>query len=164
MSGMGGLSGRIMIIFVDQGLKAMGQIIWENPLASVCFKQMRHTLLFGETLRAFHTKVGFERIQLAKNKTLGMVIVERIGQSACLLPKSVKSAYGRASETERVWVDDEGIDNLSRPKIQSIPLGKLRGIRVPTAIRHSCCCKLHSITIRNNNLIFFVSCHQCDII
>jgi hypothetical protein len=66
---------------------------------------------------------------------LGMVIIERIGKSACLLPKSAKLANGRASETERVWVDNDGLNNQNRLKIQSTPLGKLRGIPAPTAIK-----------------------------
>jgi hypothetical protein len=36
-------------------------------------------------------------------------------------------ANGRASETERIWVIVEGLINLRWLKIQSIPLGKLRG-------------------------------------
>ena len=56
-----------------------------------------------------------------------MVIVRRIGQSACLLPKSVMIGYGRASETERVLVGYEDLINLNRLKIQSNPLGKLSG-------------------------------------
>lgn len=66
---------------------------------------------------------------------LGMVIVRRIGQSACLLPKTAMIGNGRASETERIWVGNEGLINLNRLKIQSIPLGKLRGIRVLTPIK-----------------------------
>lgn len=31
-----------------------------------------------------------------------------------------------------MWVDNEGLDNLSPLKIQSTPLGKLRGIKVLT--------------------------------
>jgi hypothetical protein len=68
----------------------------------------------------------------------------KIGQSACLLPNSAMLAHGRASETERVWVGFEGLNSLSLLKIQSIPLGKLRGRRVLTAIRHL-----------NLNLVFF---------
>lgn len=57
---------------------------------------------------------------------LGMVISILIGQSACLLPKSATLlAHGRASETERIWVDDEGLSNLSRLKIQSTPYGNI---------------------------------------
>ncbi len=33
-----------------------------------------------------------------------MVIIERIGQPACLSPKPVMIGYGEASETERVLV------------------------------------------------------------
>ncbi len=67
---------------------------------------------------------------------LSMVIMKRIGQSACLLPKTAMIGNGRASETERIWVDNEGLINLNRLKIQSIPLGKLRGIRVLTQVKH----------------------------
>ena len=56
-----------------------------------------------------------------------MVTMERIGQSAYLLPNGDMLAYGRVSETERIWVHDEGVSNLSELKIQSIPLGKLSG-------------------------------------
>ena len=58
---------------------------------------------------------------------LGMVIMEKIGQSACLLPKSAMIGNGRASETERMLVDYEDLINLSRLKIQSNPIGKLVG-------------------------------------
>jgi hypothetical protein len=34
-------------------------------------------------------------------------------------------AHGRASETERIWVDDEGVSNLSRLKIQSTLYGNI---------------------------------------
>ena len=57
----------------------------------------------------------------------GMVIVRRIGRSACLLPKSAMIGYGRASETERVLVVDEGLTIWRQLKIQSNPLGKLSG-------------------------------------
>jgi hypothetical protein len=36
--------------------------------------------------------------------------------------------YGRASETERVWVVNEGVGYLKRLKIQSIPVRKRIGI------------------------------------
>jgi hypothetical protein len=35
--------------------------------------------------------------------------------------------YVRRSETERVWVSDDGLTNLNLLKIQSVPLGNLRG-------------------------------------
>jgi hypothetical protein len=80
---------------------------------------------------------------VGQEQNLGTVIMKRIGQSACLLPNGVTLAYGRASETERVWVVNEGISNPRRLKIQSIPLGKLRGIRghIPTKC----------FNLRNNN-------------
>jgi hypothetical protein len=50
---------------------------------------------------------------------LGTVIMKRIGQSACLLSKDDMLVYDRASETERMWVVNEGLSNLKRLKIQS---------------------------------------------
>ena len=52
---------------------------------------------------------------------LGTVIMKRIGQSACSLPKDESNMLvnGRASETERMWVVNEGLSNLKRLKIQS---------------------------------------------
>ena len=115
----------------NQGLSyTMSQLLVFGPDS-----QMQHTLLFGKPLRAFRTKGDIERFTWPR-LNLGMVTIERIGQSACLLPKDDQLVYGRASETERVWVDVEGISNLSRLKIQSIPLGKLRGIRVLTQVKH----------------------------
>jgi len=87
---------------------------------------LQNTLLFGEPLRAFYTKHIFER-SMRRRLNSGMVIIKRIGQSACLLPKSVMIGYGRASETERVLVGNEDLINLNRLKIQSNPLGKLSG-------------------------------------
>ena len=52
-----------------------------------------------------------------------MVIMKKIGQPACLLPKSAMIGYGRASETERIWVNKEGLINPSWLKIQSSPIG-----------------------------------------
>ncbi len=54
-----------------------------------------------------------------------MVIMKKIGKSACLLPKDDMIVYGRASETERIWVDDDGLINQSRLKIQSSPYGNI---------------------------------------
>ena len=82
--------------------------------------------MFGNPLRALSTKVPCENMELAKSQKLGDGEIRRIGQSACLLPKSATSlAHGRASETERIWVDDEGLSNLSRLKIQSTPYGNI---------------------------------------
>jgi hypothetical protein len=55
---------------------------------------MQHILSFGKVLRAYYTKFASQLMQMAKNKNLGMVKVNRIRQPACL----------RASETERMWV------------------------------------------------------------
>ena len=84
---------------------------------------LQHILLFGETLRAFSTKDNIERIIWPRVMNLGMVIMKKIGQSACLLPKSAMIGNGRASETERMWVSIEDLINLSWLKIQSSPMG-----------------------------------------
>ena len=86
---------------------------------------LRHILLFGEPLIAFSTKCYSERNAWLRVINSGMVIMKKIGQSACLLPKSAMIGYGRASETERIWVSNEGLINLSWLKIQSSPSGNL---------------------------------------
>ena len=53
--------------------------------------------------------------------------MKKIGQPACLLPKSAMIGYGRASETERVLVVDDGLIIRRQLEIQSKPLGKLSG-------------------------------------
>jgi len=55
-----------------------------------------------------------------------MVIMKKIGQSACSLPKSAMIGYGRASETERIWVNNDGLTNQSWLKIQSSFMGNHR--------------------------------------
>jgi hypothetical protein len=57
-----------------------------------------------------------------------MVIMLGIGQSAGLPPTSVMVGYGGLSTTERSSVGYERLPIWSWLKIQSIPLGKLRGI------------------------------------
>ena len=50
----------------------------------------------------------------------------RIGQSAVYYLNPFLIGYGRASTTERVLVNYEGLVNRSLLKIQSAPLGNLR--------------------------------------
>ena len=88
---------------------------------------MRNTLLFGKPLRAIYTKVECESFNWPRIMNLGKVIIEWIGQPACLSPKPAMIGYGEASETERVLVVYEGLVILRRLKIQSRPLGKLKG-------------------------------------
>ena len=52
-----------------------------------------------------------------------MVIMQRIGQSAVELSKSVMIGYESHSETERVLVIDDGLINQRLLKIQSSLLG-----------------------------------------
>lgn len=44
--------------------------------------------------------------------------------------------YGQPSETERISVFVEGLTNQRKLKIQSIPLEKFRGSKVPTPTKH----------------------------
>ena len=81
--------------------------------------ELQHILLFGKPLIAFSTKLNSERNKWPRVMNLGMVIMKKIGQPACLLPKYDMLVYGRASETERMWVVNEGLSNLKRLKIQS---------------------------------------------
>lgn len=137
MSGMGGLNEANLRICLTRAKKQYA--IAKRPLAvenHLCcrikkltasdnlmkfIELLRHILLFGETLRAFSTKDNIERIIWPRVMNLGMVIMKKIGQSACLLPKDDINmlVYGRASETERMWVVNEGLSNLKRLKIQS---------------------------------------------
>jgi hypothetical protein len=89
------------------------------------YQILRHILLFGNPLRAFSTKEHCESVFWPRVIHSGMVIMERIGQSAYLLPNDDLLVYGRVSETERIWVGDEGLSNQSRLKIQSSPFGNL---------------------------------------
>ena len=129
---MGGLSGKAFIQLFDQGQKAIVLNKWKNTIASALLRA-QHTLLFGKPLRAFRTNIDDENRNGPRVKNSGIVIFERIGQSACLLPNSI-STHGRATETERVWVVASSEQLL---KIQSTPLGKLRGRKVPTPTRCS---------------------------
>jgi len=90
---------------------------FETILVSI----VQHILLFGKTLRAFSTKHNSERFVWPRVTDSGTVITKKIGQPACLLPTDDMLVYGRASETERMWVNYEGISNLSWLKIQSAP-------------------------------------------
>jgi hypothetical protein len=101
----------------------------------VVLPTLRHILLFGKPLRAFSTKDNCESVIWPRVMNLGIVIMKKIGQSACLLPNDDMIVNGRASETERIWVDEEGLINRSRLKIQSIPLWKHRGTRVHIPIK-----------------------------
>ena len=90
--------------------------------ASNIWKQMlRHILLFGKPLRAFSTKSMLETHRWLRVINSGMVIMKKIGQSAYLLPKSAMIGYGRVSETERIWVSNDGLINQSWLEIQSSP-------------------------------------------
>ena len=87
------------------------------------FLILQHILLFGKPLRAFSTKDHYESMFWPRVMNSGMVIMKKIGQPACLLPNGDLLANGRAPETERIWVVNEGLSNLRRLKIQSSPLG-----------------------------------------
>jgi hypothetical protein len=95
----------------------------ENSMKFIDFSQ--HILLFGKILRAFSTKCDIERFTWPRVMNSGIVIMKKIGQPACLLPKSAMIGYGRASETERIWVNLDGLINRSLLKIQSSPFGNL---------------------------------------
>lgn len=112
-----------------------------NPLRSPEYDQMlvefvkvlQDSLLFGNTLRALHTKVAIRKTQLAESKNSGTVKVAGIGQSAGEFLNPLMQGHGTVSETERLSVSV--IKSLARSRmleIQSIPVGKLTGIEIPT--------------------------------
>ena len=101
----------------------------------VVLSTLRHILLFGKPLRAFSTKDNCESVIWSRVMNLSTVIMKKIGQSAYQLPNDDLLVNGRVSETERIWVNDDGLSNQSWLKIQSIPLWKHRGIRVHTQIK-----------------------------
>jgi hypothetical protein len=53
-----------------------------------------------------------------------MVIMQKIGQSAVLLSKSVMVGYERHSTTAEMLVLNEGLTNLIELKVQSEPVSK----------------------------------------
>lgn len=127
---------------------------------------MQHILLFGKPLIAFSTKVSRESTNWPRvmnsgtliyyDTQLSTVIMKRIGQSACLLPNGAMIANGRASETERIWVTNDGLINQRWLKIQSIPLGKLRGIRVLTPTKRRATTHITVHHINKNHFCSFV--------
>jgi hypothetical protein len=160
MSGMGGLALPLWCaIYCTLGIgrksylpKQFGFLFWKNQLCSqlhACKEpiasgklhcnQLQDTLLFGNPLRAWSTNGLFERMTWLRVMNSGMVKMIKIGQPACLSSKSAKVGYDEASETERVSVDNDGLAIQSLLKIQSIPLGKLRGNEIPTKQCHSMC-------------------------
>jgi len=149
---MGGLAFRLIVTLVcsKNGKvqksylpKQFGLLFWINQLysqhrKSIASGKPQDTLLIGKPLsgthvppRALSTKDILAIGCLAKRKTLGMVKMTRIGQSACL--RSLVTSKERAPETERVSV--KMFERTSRLKIQSILLGKPRSIEIPTKYR-----------------------------
>ena len=126
-------------------------------------KTLRHILLFGKPLRAFSTKDCYESAIWPRVMNLGKVIMKKIGQSACLLPKSAMIGYGRASETERMWVSNEGLINLSWSKIQSSPLGNLWESECLFKLS-AMCYKLHFYLCYNNYKKNELKIHNINII
>lgn len=111
------------------------------PVASESLDS-RDILLIGEPVKLDLPSLD-RKIQMAENNHSGMVNNDqdekmnnlRNRQSACLVPKSVMLAHGTASETERISVGYESLNSSSQLKIQSIPLGKLRGSKEPIRIK-----------------------------
>ena len=99
-------------------LDTLGQLL-------VAFKCGDISCCTGKSLEHYQPRFHVKTCNWLGVMNLGMVISIVIGRSACLLPKSDTLAYGRASETERIWVGDEGLSNLSRLKIQSTPYGNI---------------------------------------
>jgi hypothetical protein len=135
--------------------KQTGLLFWANRLDPQCYRSIasssedvssreQDTLLFGKPLRASSTKGVLETHTWPRIMNLGTVKMMKIGQPACLSSTSDLAGYDEASETERVSVDNDGLAIQSLLKIQSIPLGKLRGSEIPTKQLHKPLCTKHN--------------------
>lgn len=99
------------------------------------FKTSARYLDDRESLKTMYTKVDSERIYRPREKNLGMVkytwmtevYLPEMGNSQAYDLNSKTAEHGQASETERVSVSDEGLAILNSLKIQSGPLGNLKG-------------------------------------
>ena len=147
MSGMGGLALKFLVykFGYTNGIGQKSYTLHRQQLNRIASKleskSLQDILLFGKPLRAPSTKVCVERHNWPRVMNLGTLDCEiqlstvkmiEIGQPACLSPKPVMIGHGEASETERMSVVKEGLVNQRRLKIQSILLGKLRSIEIPT--------------------------------
>lgn len=131
-----------------------GKIVWTlakllktKLVASKLFIACETPCRSGNPLEPIVLRFGYESSKLAENKNSGIVKINRIGQSACLLPKSYNITHGRASETERVTVDS--LINYWL-KIQSTPLEKFRGIKEPMPTKQYLC----FVNLNNKNILF----------
>jgi hypothetical protein len=105
------------------------------PLRGPRTGKEQHSLLIGKTLRALYTKHNFERFVWRRTNS-GTVKVRGIGRSACLLPNPCLIGNGRASETEREWVDNDGPVSQNRLKIQSGSYRKIGDTPLPRHVGH----------------------------
>ena len=90
---------------------------------------VQNCLLFGEILRASTTKYVWEtsvwpRIELGYGNN-----VRGLDDPHGYNLKTLSLVYGWPSETDPQLLDNEDLSSLNPVKIQSIPLGKLRGSR-----------------------------------
>jgi len=156
MSGMGGFLPALLPFINNVGFRSeklhaitkMSNGYWQFVLILIKISVasrieiLQDILLIGKPVKLNLLKRILKSIFWLRNKNLGIVKMIKIydenhinRQPACLDPKSAMLAYGSAPETERISVGDEGLNNLSQLKIQSIPLGKLRGNRELTATK-----------------------------
>ncbi len=98
-----------------------------RQLLVVAFRNCNIPCCSGNPLQPFLPRVQWKHAP-GQEQSLGMVKIERIGRSACLLPKQM---VGRQRLNGYV------LHLHAMLKIQSTPLGKLRGVKVLTAIRYT---------------------------
>ena len=110
---------------------------------------MQNCLLFGEILTASTTKCVWEtsawpRIELGYGNN-----VRGLDDPHGYNLKTLSLVYGWPSETDPQLLDNEDLSSLNPVKIQSIPLGKLRGIEIP--IKH----RIHYKNPKNQIKMFY---------
>jgi hypothetical protein len=104
------------------------------PVASGCIKRLQDTLMFGEILKVHLPSCVVKAIQWPRKENLGMVKMmcmsqqDKMDNPQAYDLNSHLLEHGQVTETERVSVSNEGLAILNSLKIQSGPLGKLKGL------------------------------------
>ena len=103
----------------------------------------------GIPLELFLPRRPWKHLAGYPNK-MGTVKTKEIGQPACQPSKSAMIAHDGASETERISVDNEGLTNPSRRKVQSLLVGNDESGQVDQSTR--CLQQLSLKTFRNPHI------------
>ena len=171
LSGMGGLKMDALKRIHIRAEKLPTKIIWALILAKLVRLPSLHTamseasrrnlilsaryLVVRETPKAVSTKGHIERLSWLRIMNSGTVIMKQMmdiypemgNPHGYDLHSFLWLEHGQPSETERISVFYEGLTNLRKLKIQSIPPEKSGGSKVPTPTKHFI---FNLITLYNN--------------